>query len=458
MSTPFRLATFRANVTPPIGSPLCGGLIRSAVGVTDPLRALGVILLPQEELPIVLCAVDWCEICNEDHVHWRERLAAAAGTTPERVAVHCVHQHDTPLTDRNAQQIHRGYDVLPDLMDVQAFHQAVGNVAEAIQTALPNAAPVTHVRTGQADVEQVASNRRVPAPDGTIQIRWSRCPDPALRAEPEGLIDPALKTVSFWNEDRKLAALHYYAVHPMSYYGGGEVSADFVGLARERRQQEEPDTLHVYFTGCAGNLTAGKYNDGSPENRTVLAERLYSAMVASEQEGEEFVPQVLKWSVELVQFVPRANRSEADLLAIVANPVHTKTERTLAALEISFLRRTAAKIPVPITSLHLDDQLCLLHLPGEAFVEYQLYAQSLRPEAFVAVASYGDLGMSYIPLEHHFQEVGGYEETWAFGAPETETLLKESIHKVTLESEREARDAESRQDTGEESAPERRQA
>jgi hypothetical protein len=66
--------------------------------------------------------------------------------------------------------------------------------------------------------------------------------------------------------------------------------------------------------------------------------------------------------------------------------------------------------------------------------------------------------MSYIPLEHHFQEVGGYEETWAFGAPETETLLKESIHKVTLESEREARDAESRQDTGEESAPERRQA
>src|SRR5205085_8633308 len=116
-------------------------------------------------------------------------------------------------------------------------------------------------------------------PNGTIRSRWSRCDDPALCAEPEGLIDPMLKTVSFWNGERKLAALHYYATHPMSYYGDGLVSADFEGMARERRHQEEPDAaLHIYFTGCAGNITAGKYNDGSPENRPVLAERLYRAL------------------------------------------------------------------------------------------------------------------------------------------------------------------------------------
>ena len=31
---PLRLATFRADVTPPVGSPLCGGLVKPVVGVS----------------------------------------------------------------------------------------------------------------------------------------------------------------------------------------------------------------------------------------------------------------------------------------------------------------------------------------------------------------------------------------------------------------------------------------
>lgn len=429
MPAHFRLATFRADVTPPRGSPLCGGLIQPVREVTDPLSALGVILLPENDLPIVLCAIDWCEICN-DHTLWRERLGTAAGTIPDRVAVHCVHQHDAPLTDLFAQQLHRGYGLETNLMDVGVFHQALADVTEAVRNALPKAEAVTHVCVGQATVEQVASNRRVPCPDGTIQIRWSRCPDPDLRAEPEGLVDPLLKTVSFWNGPRKLAALHSYAVHPMSYYGQGQVSADFVGMARERRNQEEPDTLHLYFTGGAGNLTAGKYNDGSPENRAVLAERIYRAMAEAEQDTHEIGLSEMKWCAEPVHLVPRADHSETELMAILANASLPNVKRTLAALELSFLHRTAARVPVLITALHLDEKTALLHLPGEAFVEYQLYAQELRPEAFVAVASYGDLGMSYIPLERHFQDVGGYEETSAFAAPETEVILKQAIQKV----------------------------
>ena len=53
--------------------------------MTDPLFALGVVILGSEK-PVVLCAMDWCEIRAADHVQWRERLAKAAGTTPERVA------------------------------------------------------------------------------------------------------------------------------------------------------------------------------------------------------------------------------------------------------------------------------------------------------------------------------------------------------------------------------------
>ena len=48
----------------------------------------------------------------------------------------------------------------------------------------------------------------------------------------------------------------------MSYYRDVRVSSDFCGLARKQRQHEEPDCTYLYFTGCAGNVPAGKYNDG----------------------------------------------------------------------------------------------------------------------------------------------------------------------------------------------------
>src|SRR5260370_17451143 len=89
------LATFGADVTPPEGHPLCGGWIEPVRGVEDPLRALGVVLLGAGA-PVVLCAVDWCGIRNDAHFAWRQALAKAAHTTPERVAVPSVHPHNPP--------------------------------------------------------------------------------------------------------------------------------------------------------------------------------------------------------------------------------------------------------------------------------------------------------------------------------------------------------------------------
>jgi hypothetical protein len=179
-------------------------------------------------------------------------------------------------------------------------------------------------------------------------------------------------------------------------------------------------------------MTAGKYNDGAPENRPILSERVYRAMVGSEQNAEEIPSQALRWMVKPVHFTPRPDRSNEELLARVTDAARSKPERCWAAFELAFRRRVAAGMPVVITGLHLSENVCVLHLPGEALIEYQLYAQALRPDAFIAVASYGDLGMSYIPLARHFQEVGGYEDRVAYAAPETETLLKQVIQKVIL--------------------------
>ena len=93
----FHLATFSADVTVPIGHGMMGGSWLSKK-IADPLEAHGLALLGSGK-PIVIVAVDWCEIRNQAYARWQEALANAAGTTPERVIVSTVHQHDAPVAD-----------------------------------------------------------------------------------------------------------------------------------------------------------------------------------------------------------------------------------------------------------------------------------------------------------------------------------------------------------------------
>jgi len=71
----------------------------------------------------------------------------------------------------------------------------------------------------------------------------------------------------------------------------------------------------------------------------------------------------------------------------------------------------------------------LLHLPGECMVEFQLYAQELVPEQFLAVAAYGDTGPGYICTEKSFSE-GGYEPSASRGGPKSEHVVKKVIKQL----------------------------
>src|SRR5438105_12934208 len=96
------LAVFDVDATPPIGSMMAYDPVTNKWDLG--LRARGIVLLGTDQT-IVLCAIDWIGIANEAHDAFREGLALAAGTTPDRVAVHTLHQHDAPDCDFSAEQI-----------------------------------------------------------------------------------------------------------------------------------------------------------------------------------------------------------------------------------------------------------------------------------------------------------------------------------------------------------------
>jgi hypothetical protein len=426
-----QLTSFRADITPPVGHPMCGGWYpKPADKLVDNLFALGVVLVPEGQPPVVLCAIDWVEVSHADNRLWREKLGRAAGTNAERVAVQCVHTHEAPWPDREAQALVEKYDPNTKIMFLDFCDAAIERTAAAVKAAMISLKPVTHIGTGEAEVKMVASNRRILGPDGkTKAVRWTATKDSAVRAEPEGLIDPMLKTISFWNGDTKLAALHYYATHPNSFGGVGEITKDFAGLAREQRQAEEPGTAHVYFTACAGNVTAGKYNDGNPANRPVLMQRLYQGIVDSEKKVERFLVERIDWRTVPVELPPREDFEEKKKLAEIADLSRSGTERIKSAMHLAYLRQTVSRDPTLLTSIHLGDGIVIVHLPGEPFIEYQFLAQHLRHDAFVAVAGYGDCSGGYICLERSYDE-GGYEPTDAFVSKKSESLMVEAIGRL----------------------------
>src|SRR5207302_198941 len=120
----------------------------------------------------------------------------------------CVHQHDTPIADLEAQRILERAKCKGAICDLDFHEKAVKSVAKAVRECVKTSRPVTQVGVGQAKVEKVASNRRVLLDDGKVSFgRMSATRDEKLRERPEGTVDPWLKTLSFWDGDKPLAAL-----------------------------------------------------------------------------------------------------------------------------------------------------------------------------------------------------------------------------------------------------------
>jgi hypothetical protein len=407
-----------------------GGGIAPVKKIDDPLLAHGFVLIGARK-PIVVVAVDWCEIRNDAYERWRDAFAEAAGTDKARVLVSCLHQHDAPIADLEAQRLLDKHKAAGKICDLGFHERAVASVARALRESLKSTQKITHLGIGQGRVEKVASNRRYLGPDGKPRFgRTSATRDPAARAEPEGTIDPMLKTLSFWDGDRPVLALSCYATHPMSYYGKGGVSSDFVGLARKRRQADDPKVFQLYTSGCSGNVTAGKYNDGAVENRPVLADRLYQGMVAAWAVTKRHPLADIDFRSVSMRLEPR----DGPGFTIEDLNKRLITDKRpfgqcLAALGLSWRKRADAGAVIDVPLLDFGAAQLLL-MPAESYVEYQLLAQNLRPDSFVVVMGYGECAPGYVPTEKAVRENDGNLHDWCWVAPGAQKRMAEALANV----------------------------
>jgi len=427
----FQIAPFTTDITPPLGHPLIGGWRAPAKKILDRLRACGVVLLGGEQ-PLVILSLDWCEIRNAAYDHFREAVAKAAGTTRERVLLTCVHQHDAPYVDSGAAQALTEVGLKDALYDEAFFEKTVQAVAEDVRDALKHPQPITHLGHGEAEVEGVACNRRVELPGQPPSFsRSSFTRDEAIKNAPEGLIDPFLKTISFWNNDQPVAALHCYATHPMSYYGRGEVSHDFVGMAREQRQRDDADVFQMYLTGCSGDITAAKFNSGDYDGRVELANQLHQGMVDAWKATKRTPLTQLNFRLGKLDLEPLTigNLAPEALQKILKNKEASYVQRSRAALGISWQARYATGQPIDLPVIDFGPASIVL-LPAEAFVAFGLAAQKMRPDQMIMAVGFGESAPGYIPTAQNRKEgfVKHHGYTWT--APGTEERILQGLESV----------------------------
>ncbi len=445
------LATFRADVTPPLGHACMGGGIPPVRSVAQSLEARGFVLLAPPQKPFVVVSFDWCEIRGSAYDDWRAALAESAGTEPQRVLITSTHVHDAPVMDPEAEFLlheaersgawkklpapdNRAPIQLASVCWPDFNRLCIQRVQRELRKAMSKAHAVTHFGVGRAKVERIAANRRFINPDGGISYaRGSRsATNPQAAAADEGDIDPWLRTLSFWDGERPICALHSYAVHPMSRYGQGIVSIDFVGLAREKFQSSHPEVFAIYASGAAGNVTAGKYNDGSDASREGLIQRLHTAMEASWQQTQRHELQSLTF--RNAQIALGARNTIAHTEAILRHRLRTDPVpfgRAESAMGLAWYERVKTGHQIDLPCIDFGPAQLLL-LPAESYVEFQLFAQSLKPNDFVMCLGYGECGPGYIPIERAWKERDSNLHDWTWVGPGSEEPMKKAIRSALL--------------------------
>ena len=216
---------------------------------------------------------------------------------------------------------------------------------------------------------------------------------------------------------------------PQVSFGKGIVTPDFPGLARERRQQET-GVFQIYFNGAGGNITLGKYNDGTDRAREEFAGRRLDAMrrAWTATARAPLTPADVEWRTTDISLPAKYGALKDELLATATNKALPAATRGRALSR--YVSAQALEEGTTLSVLRVG-QGYSVHIPGESFIEYQLGAQAIRPGSFVATAAYAE-GFGYIGTEKSYGE-GGYEITISPTTLAAEKVIMDGVRKLLTE-------------------------
>jgi len=369
----------------------------------------------------------------------RQLIAAQCGIASERVMISATHTHSGPVQTRNNLMDDITGAKKPLAMEFTARLPAL--IARAVADANARLAPA-RAAAAIGHENSVSFNRRYWMKDGTVGWMPAKLNPNVVR--PAGPIDPDVGVCYFESAAKNagpLAAYVNFAMHP-TVVGGSKFSADYPGcLAKRLVEYKGANLMALVANGCCGNLNQRDPNWADPQHGVAEVERIGTVLAAAVfrawpklQSLKTFAPRARSVTVTL----PRRKITDEEVTEArrTADNISKKKQSIPVMANAVCILETFANrdkpLEVEVQAIAFSDELAIVALPGEIFVELGLAIKKASPfkHTFIAELANGSIG--YIPNRAAYAE-GQYEVVSARCAAGGGEMLVEAAVKTLKE-------------------------
>lgn len=411
----FKVGAAQVQITPPVGTPLAGSYAtRVSNGTFDELFAKAIVI-EQDGAKAALVGLDIVTTTRPAVAAARKLIAEQTGIAPERVLISATHTHSAPVQTRGNLMDEITGATRPIAQEFTARLPALlaRAVAEAHAKLKPARASALVARE-----EHISFNRRYWMKDGTLGWMAGRSPD-AVR--PAGPIDPDVGACYFAGTDEDATALAAYVNFAMhaTVVGGTKFSGDYpAAIAKRFAEFKGANMVTLFANGCCGNVNQINPHWRAQSHGPLEAERIGTVLAAAVfrdwpnlQALKTFVPRARAQTLVL----PRRKISDDEVAK--ARDTYARMEKgkkfavPVMANAVCVLDTFANKdkpLEAEVQVIAFSDDLAIVSLPGEIFVELGLALKKASPfkHTFIAELANGSIG--YIPNKSAYSE-GNYE-------------------------------------------------
>jgi len=432
-----RVGAASVVITPAQGTPLAGYYeMRTADAVRDDLYAKALVF-EQDGARAAVVVCDLITLGRGTVEQARRLIEQTAGIPGGHVLIAATHAHTGPIVPRNSSR------ELSEGATNAAARQFATSLPELIARSVRDAAgKLTPVRASTAVgiEEHLSHNRRYVLRDGTVA--WNPPKAATNLVRPAGPIDPDVAVVYFEAfATNAVATLVNFAMHPDTV-GGTQISADYPGaLARRLGAWKGPDMLTVFANGTCGNINHRDLRWSDPQKGHAEAERLGGVLAGAVQRTWPRLAPLTNAAPrarsELVR-LPLAKITEADLerARATVNRLADRQTKFLDKVDAFKVLDVAAREGKPweveVQAIALGQQVAIVGLPGEIFVELGLAIKKASPFPVTVIAELANGSIGYIPNRSAYAE-GNYEVVSARCAEGGGEMLVESAAKLLRE-------------------------
>lgn len=382
-SHPFMVGAARADITPPVGTPLAGygsRKGRGSTGIHDRLYARAVALSDGDQT-VILLANDLLAITDDMRTAVYQKINREIILKPDSLMISASHTHSGP--GALAKRFWESFATGP--FEQAVFEEVTQRMARAAVEAYQGMKPA-RLGGGSIPVPDLISNRMVAG----------------------GSKDPSLSFLVFKTLDPGVTAyLVNYSAHPTVLKDDNDlISGDFPG-ALERRLEENPGVIALYTAGSVADMTASP-----PEGRDDFEK--------ADKMGRILANKILEASPSVVY------RDHARIGSVLATVQLPSTQLKLGKHRLAsplgnlfFDRQTVIQAILVGNSLLLGVPC---DLSSEIGLEIKQQARSHELNAIIVGFANDYIGY-VIPEKYYYTDA--YEARMSFNGPYMDRYLKE---------------------------------